>query len=117
MFNFPPFNFYSQDAPKRSPWQCCLRGQSILMQFGLPSGNKQVALVGRACRKRERKFCRISQVFILQAHFKLSFLHKTPRFNPDSTAGESLHCFTLNSQRFCGVPFSLCLYLRYLSWP
>lgn len=84
-------------------------GVSILMQFGLPSGNKKVALVGTAYRKRERKFCRISQIFIPQAHFKLSFLHKPPRYNPDSTAGESLHYVTLNIQRFSGVPFSLSL--------
>lgn len=81
--------------------------QSILMQFGLPTGNKRVALVWTVYRKRERKFCRISQIFTLQAHFKLSFLHKPPRYNPDSTAGESLHYFTLNIQGFSGVSLSL----------
>lgn len=111
VFHFPPSNFYSQDAPKRSPWQ-----KSILMQFGLPSGNKKMALLGTVYRKYERKFCRISQIFILQAHFKLSFLHKPPH-NPDFTGEESLHYFTLKIQRFSGVPSPLSLYLRYLSWP
>lgn len=36
VFHFPPSNFYSQDAPKRSPWQ-----KSILMQFGLPLETKK----------------------------------------------------------------------------
>lgn len=55
--------------------------QSILMQFGLPPGDKRVALVWTVYRKRERKFGRLSQIFTLQGHFKLSFLHLQAHLN------------------------------------
>lgn len=112
--SFSSLYFYSQDAPRRSPWQCycghwCfwqVIAEGILMRFGMPPGNtEKVALVETVYRKCERKFCRISQIQFLKTYFKLPFLQKPTRYNPDPTAGESLHYITLNIQKTCWSSF------------